>query len=315
MGFHDWFCVHHAPKIKSNPLQSVRAACGISGRFYTNGLELTHRLQKKITKDTTGNVKAVDVVEANKLLRDFVDQYYSEAVRALRGIGKYRLANGYEHFIVQPITWDRWSLQRQQQHINTFLQFVPSQTQLFVKPKNAGLKSTPPAKHRRARLPEVELFSSRFDELQEKQQVSPIVLSRKEIKKKGNENDDRWEVASKHARIEEDPLNPDRHLTNKYVLVHREIKKDCPKAVKRCHSCKRTFSDADVVLAKTEGNREYTDKNGKKVAYSGNVYIHWLTSCLKEYDKKLIDVPARTLALLPSSAEKSLRDKGCNIVH
>ena len=69
-----------------------------------------------------------------------------------------------------------------------------------------------------------------------------------------------------------------------------------------------------MVLVKTVGSRERTDKNGKTVKYQGNVYLHYLTSCLREYDQnfsfKNVVVSARTLALLPDNSRQIFLDKG-----
>lgn len=74
------------------------------------------------------------------------------------------------------------------------------------------------------------------------------------------------------------------------------------------------FWKKDVVLVKTVGSRERTDKNGKTVKYQGNVYLHYLTSCLREYDQnfsfKNVVVSARTLALLPDNSRQIFLDKG-----
>lgn len=61
----------------------------------------------------------------------------------------------------------------------------------------------------------------------------------------------------------------------------------CPKSVQRCEQCRVAFGKNDVVLVKTVGSRERTDKNGKSIKYQGNVYLHYLTTCLKEYDQHL----------------------------
>ena len=46
-GFHRWFTKHRSEQFKTWLVLSARQNLGITGRFYTNGLELKHRLQKK----------------------------------------------------------------------------------------------------------------------------------------------------------------------------------------------------------------------------------------------------------------------------
>jgi len=92
----------------------------------------------------------------------------------------------------------------------------------------------------------------------------------------------------------------------------------CPKSVQRCEQCRVAFGKSDVVVVKTVGSRERTDKNGKSIRYQGNVYLHYLTSCLREYDQhfsfKNIEVSARTLGYLPASSKQMFLDKGLTVV-
>lgn len=55
--------------------------------------------------------------------------------------------------------------------------------------------------------------------------------------------------------------------------------------VSRCHSCTLKFQSTDIVVVKTQGEREWFDqKQGKLRKSSGNVYLHYLKKCLKEFD-------------------------------
>ena len=71
------------------------------------------------------------------------------------------------------------------------------------------------------------------------------------------------------------------------------------------------------MLVKTVGVRERTDKTGKIVKYTGNVYLHYLTKCLKEFDQRFsfsaITVPARTLSFLPEGSHESFAAKGLQV--
>eukprot|EP00794_Sanderia_malayensis_P003823 gene3823-4354_t len=68
---------------------------------------------------------------------------------------------------------------------------------------------------------------------------------------------------SESAPSEVDPLNPDRHIHNSFSLVHKADQKNCLASVKRCQSCKRSFTESDWVLVKTKGKREWTSSNDK----------------------------------------------------
>ena len=68
---------------------------------------------------------------------------------------------------------------------------------------------------------------------------------------------------------------------------------------------------------KTVGVREHTDKTGKTMKYTGNVYLHYLSTCLKEYDQNFtlaaITVPASTLSFLSEGSRELLTEKGLHI--
>ena len=114
----------------------------MSGRFYTNNLENAHMQQKRKLKET----EAKNVAEVNTSLSGWIDEFYSETVRALRGQGKYRLAIGYEHFFVESVQWNRWTPQRRQQHVDTFLNFVLSQSQFVQEASKCRFKKSPSIK-------------------------------------------------------------------------------------------------------------------------------------------------------------------------
>ena len=47
---------------------------------------------------------------------------------------------------------------------------------------------------------------------------------------------------------------------------------------------KIAFNSTDILLVKTVGVREKTDKTGSKKKFSGNICLYYLTNCLREYD-------------------------------
>ena len=109
-GFHQWFQNNRCKQFKECLVLSARANLGIAGRFYTNGLELKHKLQKKKMReeDIPKEVAAVTLQ-----LYKWVEEFYLEEERAVRGLGKYRFAPGYDHFQVDPVKWNRWGPARQ----------------------------------------------------------------------------------------------------------------------------------------------------------------------------------------------------------
>ena len=111
-GFHAWFDKNRSKLFKDCLIVSTRQALGTEGGITTNGLELKHKLQKKKIKeeDIPKEVSAV-----TKVLNAWVNEYHIEEERALRGLGKFRLASGYERFLVDPVRWNRWGPERQKQ--------------------------------------------------------------------------------------------------------------------------------------------------------------------------------------------------------
>ena len=123
--------------------------------------------------------------------------------------------------------------------------------------------------------------------------------------------------ANKTNKAKIDVLNPDKITGKQFDLVHRTDNKLCPKTVQRCEQCRISFNQADTVLVKTVGVRKHTDKTGKISKYTGNVYLHYLTKCLKKFDQKFsfsaINVSIRTLTFLPDGSRERLSRKGLQV--
>ena len=191
-GFHHWFTSNRSVIFKECLVLSAREQCGIQGRFYTNGLELKHKLQKKRLKEEDIPKEVTAVTDT---LQKWYEDYYVEECRALRGLGKYRISPGYDQFYVDPVKWNRWGPQRQTQHLQSFRNFVPNSYDKYTKPKSAGKKASPKSAKRRADMPEPELFVERIQEGSnsvlapacKKTAVTPLRLS-----KAGN--DSHWQV-------------------------------------------------------------------------------------------------------------------------
>ena len=115
-----------------------------------------------------------------------------------------------------------------------------------------------------------------------------------------------------------DPLNPFRIETCLYHLVHREDTKNCPRQVARCEQCRFNFNNADIVLVRTNGVREFTcPRTGKQRRQSGNIYLHYLKKCLEGHDNKFsfsaIVVLKETLKYLPTGSAKNLPIKDSSL--
>ena len=110
-----------------------------------------------------------------------------------------------------------------------------------------------------------------------------------------------------------DPLDPDRSTYRMYYLVHSKDKKSCPANVSRCNACKLLFQTHDVVLVRTQGTREWTDKDGIRKTSTSNVYLHYLSKCLTDFDGAFkfenVIVLKETLKLLPDAAIERFRNK------
>ena len=131
-----------------------------------------------------------EVAAVTVQLKTWAEDFYLEEVRAIRGLGKYRLAPGYDRFQVDPVRWNRWGPERQAQHLESFRKFIPSSYDTYAKPKSAGLKSTPKSQKRRADLPEPELFVDRISPPPSKK--FPTAVTPLRISKTGKDDD--WKV-------------------------------------------------------------------------------------------------------------------------
>ena len=68
------------------------------------------------------------------------------------------------------------------------------------------------------------------------------------------------------------------------------------------------------MVVKTVGLRDSVDKEGKRKKVTGNVYLHFLTSCLREYKSDfnftMLSVPKSTQERLQARAKDSLKTRG-----
>ena len=135
-GFDHWFKQWRSEMFIECLVLSARERHGISGRFTTNGLELKHRPQKKMTDE---DEVPKEIFEVSKALKSWIQSYYSEVRRTIRGLGKCRLAPELLNFHVEPATWVQWSEERRNQHYEALLRCIP-QVLEYSKPKSACQK-------------------------------------------------------------------------------------------------------------------------------------------------------------------------------
>ena len=108
-GFHHWFKKWKSDIFIDCLVLSSREPHSISKRFTTKGLELKHRLQKKVlTEDEVPR----QIVSVSESLKKWIETYFKEARRAVRGIGKYRLSPEFSSFYVDLAIWVQWSEKR-----------------------------------------------------------------------------------------------------------------------------------------------------------------------------------------------------------
>lgn len=316
-GFHSWFEEKRSQIFVTSVINSAKDRVGINSVFYNNRLEVMHKLQKKLKKEDDIPHEVVAMV---KMLKEWSESYYHEAVRAVRGIGKYRLAPDFQTFAIDPVRWIRWGCDRQEQHLDAFFLFTPEVTWLFKRPANAGQKSTVVKKRRDKDEP--QLFSQRIGSSaspssnpQANKKVTPLKLRKDENGNFVASQSSGSPASSTFSAV--DPLNPFRSESRLYYLVSKFDNKNCPGQVTRCEQCRFVFSNADIVLVRTTGVREFTDKNGKQRRNTGNVYLHYLKSCLTGYDDKFkfsaVTVLQETLKKLPPDSVRKFRDMGLQI--
>ena len=110
-------------------------------------------------------------------------------------------------------------------------------------------------------------------------------------------------------------FDPDREVGKEFHLYHRSDTKNLPKSDKRCQSCERSFTNIDVLVAKTHGVREYfCGKSKEKKQTEGNIYLYFLSMSLSKYDRsyniQMIRVPRCTAEMLPKNVVEGYKKKG-----
>ena len=101
--------------------------------------------------------------------------------------------------------------------------------------------------------------------------------------------------------------------TVSYNFCLRCDTKSCLPSVSRCQQCRTTFGSADIAVVKTSEERERYGKKGEAMKY-GNIYLHFLTKCLKQHDSNFafekIAVTKNTQDSLPDSVKLMLEANG-----
>ena len=156
LGFHKWFSKNWKVLFCESVILSARQELGIEDRFYTNGLELKQLQKKKLREEEVSK----EVAAVTLQLQEWIKEFHTEQIRSLRGLEKYRLAPGFDNFLIEPTKWNKMSVENQEKHVKKFLNFTPSSYNSYMKPKTVGLKSSPRPK--RSRQPESELFNDRI---------------------------------------------------------------------------------------------------------------------------------------------------------
>lgn len=278
----------------------------------------------------TTDSNCIPSFQITNMLRDWTASYRNEATKSLRGLGKYRLAPGFQQFFVDPVRWYQWSTERRRQHCDAFFHHKPKIGETFARPSNAGLKGNGTQKRRRDES-EADLFVDRFSNMPAKKatppsqppqnernrKITPIKLLRTgestyAAQRKPNEKN-QPEPATAF-----DPLDPHRAEKTLYHLVHKDDKKNFPRQVSRCEQCRHPFSNADVVFVRSTGIREYTcKKTGQQKKQSGNIYFHFLDDCLKKYCNRFsfsaVLVLKETMKRLPQGSLEKFKKLGLQI--
>ena len=101
-GFHHLFKKWRSDIFIDCLVLSSRERHGISKPFTTNNSELKYWLQKKgLTEELPKQI-----VSVSQSLKKWIETYFKEARRVVRGIGKHRL------FYVDPAIWVQWLEER-----------------------------------------------------------------------------------------------------------------------------------------------------------------------------------------------------------
>ena len=163
---------------------------------------------------------------SENLTKRLKENFQDEVEKALYGQGKYRLAASCQQFFVDPTIWLRWSISRRQQHLESFLSFIPRSYQKYEKPSDAGLKKKPGRK-RRVNLPEADFFVDKvrgdIDHSSSASDSAALVVTPLKVKKQknGKTKSYHWEIVNKNKVPTVDIFNTNRVTSKIYRLVHK----------------------------------------------------------------------------------------------
>ena len=73
-------------------------------------------------------------------IQKIIQREENDEIRALYGAGNYCLSPQYRKFQVASHVWHSWSKERNADHLRKFREYVPSISDTFRMPANAGRK-------------------------------------------------------------------------------------------------------------------------------------------------------------------------------
>ena len=76
-----------------------------------------------------------EVAAVTLQLQEWIEEFHTEEIRSLHGLGKYRLAPGFDNFLIEPTKWNKMCVENQNKHFKNFLNFIPSSYNSYMKQK------------------------------------------------------------------------------------------------------------------------------------------------------------------------------------
>ena len=281
-GFYGWFCTHRKKDFVTSVIRSARLGTNVCGLFYQNDIESKHAKQKRIQAYKVGSV--LDAVETIKAL---YEREETEEKLSFYGNGSCVLAPAYKHWFTQ--RWHSFSLEEKEKYYKSFCSSSPVIENLFNKPDNAGRKGNQRIRVRPSEAPciSVDRITPTFvTSTQATLPVSPASPTQlgspiSATSPVQPDSASSTEISFLDPRSDPEPV---------YELY---LKQNLPKNVKKCQGmCGREITNTvkDKLVVKTIGSSSYF-KNGKEVRTYGPLYIHFMSSCLKRFDKNSYYAP------------------------
>ena len=282
-GFYAWFVKHRKSDFITSVIKSAREGTNVEGLFYQNDIESQHAKQKRLQR-----FKASNILEAVNTVKQLIEHELEEEARALYDPDKHYLSPPFKDWYAPG--WRTWTSERRETHLCNFRGAIPSIESSFVKPLNAGRK---PGHLPRRRLPQADYMVDRH--VQNVATTPSFVMSSTATTTTTTLTS--TSTTATTTTLASTSTTPTTSMSISFQDPRTDVKAPlelhCKSELKggklinvcRASNCSRPISAVDKLVVRTYSNYTYYDvKSKKEVSKYGPRFIHFVETCLKDYD-------------------------------